>query len=60
MTIIVNEYNGWFSPLKKKNQLIHFAVHLKLTRHCKSTTLQQKIRGKNPTIDKNAKSLWDR
>ena len=25
-------------------QLIHFAVHLKLTQHCKSTLLQYKIK----------------
>ena len=31
-------------------QLIHFAVHLKLTQHCKSTILQEKFKKKNKLV----------
>ena len=36
------------------NKLIHFAVHLKLTQHCKSTILQLKLILKNQGAHKGS------
>ena len=56
-SILCNDLHGKRILKKKKRihiyvELIHFAVHLKLTQHCKSTILQLKKKRKC-TINKN-------
>ena len=43
---LIITYNGKESEKNTYIKLNHFAVHQKLTQHCKSTILQQKIKQK--------------